>query len=62
MPVAPDLATTVKVSSDRSENLTSVFDGAENKNFFSLLQQTSDLTQIAEKFQKVKRKTQSFIP
>ena len=31
MPVAPDLAITVKVRSDRSKNLTSVFDGAKNK-------------------------------
>ena len=31
MPVALDLAKTVKVGSDHSENLTSVFDGTKNK-------------------------------
>ena len=30
VPVAPDLAKTLKVGSDHSENLTSVFDGAKN--------------------------------
>ena len=31
MPVAPDLAKTVKVGSDHSKNLTSVFYGAKNE-------------------------------
>ena len=31
VPVAPDLAKTVKVGSDHSKNLTSVFYGAKNK-------------------------------
>ena len=32
-PVSPDLAKTVKVRSDHSENLTNVFGGAKNGNF-----------------------------
>ena len=32
-PVSPNLAKTVKVRSDHSENLTNVFDGAKNGNF-----------------------------
>ena len=33
VPVAPDLAKTVKVGSDDSKNLTSVFNGAKNEKF-----------------------------
>ena len=33
VPVSPDLAKTVKVRSDHSENLTEVFGGAKNGNF-----------------------------
>ena len=33
VPVAPDLAKTVKVKSDYSENLAKVFGGAKNGNF-----------------------------
>ena len=33
VPVSPDLAKTVKVRSDHSENLTKVFGGAKDGNF-----------------------------
>ena len=37
MPVAPDLAKTVKVGSDHSKNLTSVFYGAKNEKLRGIL-------------------------
>ena len=41
VPVMPDMAQTVKVGSDHSENLTNVFDGAKNgifsQKFFTVL-------------------------